>query len=59
MAAVRVVDLSRAGVMDGLGGTDSSCGLLFVLVPAYRCVCWFGDFGAGVDLCDGSCTRII
>ena len=41
--------------MDGLGCIDSSSGLLFVLVSAYSCVCWFGDFGAGVDSCDGSC----
>lgn len=36
------------GVVGGLGDIGSSSGLLFVLVPAYRCVCWFGDFGAGV-----------
>ena len=41
--------------MDGLGCIDSSSGLPFVLVSAYCCVCWFGDFGAGVDSCDGSC----
>ena len=40
--------------MDCLGGIDNSSGLLFVLVSAQCCVCWFGDFGAGVDSGDGS-----
>lgn len=37
--------------MDGLGGIDGSSGLLFVLVLAHCCVCWFGDFGDGADSC--------